>query len=91
MKESIQLGDRVKDGITGFSGVVTGIAEYLYGCRRLQVESEKLEGGSPKTEWFDIDRVEPQPRKERFIPKFMTGLAAATGGPNANPKRSDPK
>lgn len=28
----VTLGARVKDNITGFEGIATGRAEYLYGC-----------------------------------------------------------
>ena len=34
MKTKIQLGDKVKDKVTGFVGVVTCRAEYLNGCVR---------------------------------------------------------
>ena len=34
----VHLGDAVRDRVTGLKGVVIGVAEYLYGCRRLIVQ-----------------------------------------------------
>lgn len=52
---SIELGDRVEDRISKFSGVVIAKSEYLNGCRRFAVQPEKLtkEGAMSKDEWFD--------------------------------------
>lgn len=53
----INNGDRVKDVITGFTGIVTCRLEYLNGCTRLQVSPEKLiEGKMAEPLYFD----EPQ-------------------------------
>jgi len=53
----IELGDRVKDKITGLEGIVTGRYEYLYGCLRMSVQPEKAKDGKP-VESFVLD--EPQ-------------------------------
>lgn len=53
------LGDRVKDKVTGFEGIVIGRTEWLYGCTRLGVESESMHEGKPiASQWFDQQRVE---------------------------------
>ena len=54
----IDLGDRVKDRITGLVGIVTAKSEYMNGCRRFGVGAEKpsKDGTLLKDEWFD----EPQ-------------------------------
>lgn len=56
--KTITLGDRVKDKISGFGGIVVAKSEYMNGCRRFSIQSEKLgkDGTIPKDEWFD----EPQ-------------------------------
>jgi len=55
----INLGNKVKDNITGFSGVVVARAEYLNGCISIQVQSAKLKDGVPiEAEWFDEQRLE---------------------------------
>lgn len=56
---SIKLGDRVKEKVTGFSGIVTGISDFLTGCKRAGVQPEKLkdDGSVPDPSWFDIDHL----------------------------------
>lgn len=46
--ERVQLGDIVKDSITGFSGVAVGITTWLHGCRRVSVQPMGVqEDGKP--------------------------------------------
>lgn len=53
----INLGDKVKDTVSGFKGIVTGRTTFLPGCVRCGITSDKLSGGKPiDTMWFD----EPQ-------------------------------
>lgn len=50
----IRLGDRVKDKITGFTGVVVGITSWLNGCVRVGIQGASLKNGIPLgTEWID--------------------------------------
>lgn len=42
-RTSLNLGDKVKDKITGFTGIVTARLEYLNGCLRMQVTPDKLD------------------------------------------------
>lgn len=53
-----KLGERVKDTITGFQGIVTARCSYLNGCEQLLIQSQKLDkdGKVIKGEWID----EPQ-------------------------------
>lgn len=76
---AIQLGDQVKDHITGYEGMVYGITEWLYGCRRIAVQSSNLKDGKPQEfEWFDEQRLTLTP-------------AATSGGPQSDPRqRQDP-
>lgn len=74
----IKLGEKVKDGITGFEGVATARAEYLYGCVRVLVESKKLKDGKPIDEWFDEQRLTVKSK-------------ADTGGPSPTPPSRDPR
>jgi hypothetical protein len=54
----IQLGVRAQDKITGFAGIVTGRAEYLYGCIQYCLVPEVLiDGKIPDHSWFDEGRV----------------------------------
>jgi len=75
----IKLGEKVKDSITGFEGVATGRATYLYGCVRVLVESKKLKDGKPIEEWFDEQRLTQKSE-------------ANVGGPCSDPPSSrDPR
>ena len=57
---SIKLGDKAKDKISGFKGIVTAKSEYLNGCTRILIESMGLqESGIPvEAQWFDDVQVE---------------------------------
>lgn len=52
------LGRKVRDCITGFTGVVTGRVEYLTGCNQVLVSpAAKDDGSLVAPEWFDEQRV----------------------------------
>lgn len=51
---SVNLGDRVKDQISGLQGIVIGVTEWLYGCRRVTISPEVAKDGKP-AESFTID------------------------------------
>lgn len=53
----IALGDRAKDKITGFKGIVIGITAWLYNCDRLVIQPEAIKDGKPIDEaTFDADQ-----------------------------------
>jgi hypothetical protein len=55
----IQLGQIVKDQITGFQGVVTGKCQYITGCNQaLVIPKVKDDGTKTDGAWFDEDRLE---------------------------------
>lgn len=76
----IKLGDKVKDKISGFTGIATGKADYLAGCIRIQISPQTLDkDGKPGgEEWFDEDLVETV--KENGEKK-----RPASGGPMSAP------
>jgi len=56
---TVQLGDTARDIVTGFTGVVTGIVDYLTGCNQaLMTPRVKEDGTSPEARWVDTDRLE---------------------------------
>jgi len=76
----VNLGDKVKDRINGFEGIVTGRTEYLYGCIRVLVDPTDLDkDGKPREmQWLDEDRV------ELVVADVVAAPASATeraGGP----------
>jgi len=83
---SVKLGDKVVDSISKIKGTVTAIADYLYGCRRVCIETTKKDKNSGEIEileyWFDEQRVTPDGKKPK----------AKSGGPQSIPaKMSVPK
>ena len=55
----IKLGDKVKDRITGYTGIVVFRMDWLYGCVRFVVQSQTLdEKGKPiDNASFDLDQL----------------------------------
>ncbi len=79
--EKIELGDRVKDIISGAQGIVYGISDWLFGCRRIIVAPEAIKDGKP-AETIYLD--EPQ---LQILEKHVIG---ATGKPVDSPEKAKP-
>jgi len=54
---TLELGNKVVDDLTGFTGIVTGICQYLNSSTRVQVTSQELKDGKTIEEWFDVLRL----------------------------------
>lgn len=81
----INLGDKVKEKITGFEGIVTAKTEWINGCVRLSVQSPKLKDGKPlEVQWFDEGDLELKSKK-KAEKKRHTG-----GDRNVPTRQSDP-
>jgi hypothetical protein len=57
MDFKIPNGARVKDSVTGFSGIVTGRADYLTGCRQYCVTPKAKGGAVADGRWYDEQRL----------------------------------
>lgn len=64
----IELGDSVKDVVSGWSGIATGRYEYLNGCVRIGIAGPDKDG-APEEYVFDIQCVELV-EKGAFAKKF---------------------
>ena len=54
----IELGSKVKDSITGFTGIATARHEYMNGCIRYAIQADKLKDGKPiDPEVFDVQQL----------------------------------
>ncbi len=73
----VKLGQKVEDKVTGFAGTITGIAEYISGCRQALVVAPLATDGDIKSHWFDEDRLVDVPESEK-----------RNGGPQSSPPRS---
>lgn len=69
------LGVRVKEKVTGFSGVITGRTQWLTNCNTYIVQPEGLkEDGTPKeNHQFDESRLDLIDEKPVMKPKRETG------------------
>lgn len=55
--DGVELGDVLKDTITGYEGVCVARAQYLTGCNQVALSPKVKDGGEPQSNWFDIERV----------------------------------
>jgi len=54
----LELGDKARDTLSGFEGIVTGIADYLTGCRQASIQAPlKSDGTLGDHHWFDVTRL----------------------------------
>jgi hypothetical protein len=75
-------GDRVKDVITGYSGIVIAEHTYLNGCKRVTVQPEKLADGKLQdAQTFDVEQLS-------VVKPKVHSLLAPTGGPEKTPARA---
>jgi len=85
-QSQIKLGDRVKDTVTGFVGIVTCISDWLNGCRRLTIQPEETRDGRP-LDAFTFDAEQIKLVKVGAVP----GPESEHGGPSIPPvQRKDP-
>ncbi len=56
----VQLGDKIRDRINGFTGICTGRSEFIFGCVQVLVAPLTVtpEGKHPDSVWLDEARVE---------------------------------
>lgn len=55
----VENGWKVRDQITGYEGIITGICEYMTGCNQALVVPNHLDkdGKRQEGEWFDVQRL----------------------------------
>lgn len=54
----MKLGQKAKDKITGFTGILTGHAEYISGCSQWLIVPPAKDGDFKDGHWFDEQRIE---------------------------------
>jgi hypothetical protein len=103
MSESVfkhNLGDRVKDYVSGMVGVITSRGEHLFGCNRYWVEPQELKDGKPvEGKWFDeesIELVEAGVIKRTeyarvAVPAVAEVPSRRAGGPTTQPSSASPQ
>ncbi len=75
----IELGDLVKDQVSGFKGIATARHTFLQGCDRISVQpAVDKEGKLPETQAFDEPQLDIE--KVAKVPPAPV-VAGKTGGP----------
>lgn len=81
-RPDLKLGDKAKDRISEFTGIVVAITDWLNGCRRISIQSQELHDGKPlPNQVFDAEQVE-------LIESMPPPNVRPTGGPSIAPTRS---
>lgn len=83
----IPLGSRVRDSITGYTGIAIGRTEWLHGCARIGIEREVLDKDKKPipAEWFDEQRVVVVKELKTFV---SPQNSATSGGPQRDQTRN---
>jgi hypothetical protein len=80
-----ELGDQVKDIVTGFSGIVVAKTQWLNGCVRMSVQPRTCkEGKPPDFQQFDMEQLKVVKRAAVAAPSAPMVAAARTGGERTN-------
>lgn len=75
----IALGDKVRDLVTGFEGIVTSKIDYLTGCARAAVTPPaKPDGTLGDASYFDVTSLEVV--EAGFVRMASAGAVAAAAG-----------
>jgi len=70
----IKLGNKVKDKVTGFTGIAITKCIFLNGCIQFALQPKANKDGEvPKSRWVDIQQLE-------YIEMGMEGETKPTGG-----------
>lgn len=68
------LGDKAKDRITGFTGIIIARTQWLTNCNTYALKYTKLHENKPMdAQWFDEPNIEIVKKKEALEPKKKTG------------------
>lgn len=85
--EIIEPGDRVKDIITGFSGIALGVTYWLYGCRRIIVQPEQLTPEGRIGDAVSFDEPQLALLQKRVVTRDSARDGENPGGPRPEPAR----
>lgn len=78
--ETVELGDKVKCKLTGFTGIVNGVSQWLTGCDKVSIQAPMKKDGSFGDSYW-VDRGAVQILKKRAIKKSDVATGKDKGGP----------
>ncbi len=77
----VELGDKVKDTVTGFSGIAVCKVDYLQGCRRFGVQAPSKNNKKPdEWQYFDEPQLQVIKRGALKRPTIKLPRKRLTGG-----------
>jgi hypothetical protein len=84
--EDLQLGDTVKDTVTGFTGVAVARTAWLMSCDRIYVQPPvNKDGEHSKAQEFDLKQLVITKKATKAL---LEASGARTGGPTQSPSRA---
>lgn len=83
MPIKLELGDSVRDRITGYSGIVVAKTHWLNGCVRITLQSQKIKDDYTPVESQTFD----EPQLELIQAGAFEKTNPDTGGPAPTPKQ----
>lgn len=85
--DQVELGDRVKDTISGLVGIAVAKTEWLNHCVRVAIQPEKVKDGKPaESVYLDIEQLVVVKKAVVKVDK-STPAASRPNGPRDNPTR----
>lgn len=83
-KTVVELGDKVRDPITGFKGTAVAVTQWLFGCRRISIQPEGLDKDGDMFAVQAFDEPQLKVTKRANTPAKVVALRRAEGGPRPN-------
>lgn len=81
MSDMLQMGDKVRDTITGFKGRIVARCQYINGCDQCLVKPSVGEDGKmPAGEWIDDQQLEPQATRKPRTPATPSSYRSRSRG-----------
>jgi hypothetical protein len=71
------LGKKVKDNVTGFTGIATARVQYLNGCVQFKIQGASNKSGEAKDMWIDEGQIS-------VLGKGISVNQKRNGGPAVN-------
>ena len=78
MNENIELGDLVKDLVTGLEGVAIAECRYLNGCVQFEIQPEAEYNILPKSEW--VDKIQIRKTGGTYLEQDLDEPSMSHGG-----------
>jgi len=87
-ERKIELGDRVKDKVSGYIGVVVAVTIWLNGCARMGIQAETVKKDEQPQDVVWIDEFQLKLVRKAIVKT----VSRETGGPRSEPQRAgDPR